>query len=110
MKKIIITIMIILFVATEIGYAQIFKNQENETGSTSGMKDSPANDSDHIYSGSGLFRSGEATGPGGRPGNNEGIGQESEAPLKDGLGVLVACSAIFVFVKVYKRKQKNFDQ
>ena len=109
MKKIVITIMIILFTATGTGYAQIFRSQEKETGSTSVMKDSPASHTDNVSDNSGLFRAGDAGGPGNRPGNNEGIGQESEAPLKDGLGMLVTCSVIFVFVKIFKNKQKGDD-
>ena len=110
MKKIVITMMIILFTVTETGYAQFFKNQETETGSISGQKDSPSSNSDDISGNSGFFRAGDATDPGNRPGSGEGIGQESEAPIKDGLGVLVTCSVIFVCVKIFKKKKEDYDQ
>ena len=89
------------------GYAQMFKNQDTETETTLGSNDSPSSNSDDVSGSSGFFRAGDATDPGNRPGNGEGIGQESETPLKDGLSVLVACSVIFVFVKVFKKKQKD---
>ena len=110
MKKIVITMMIILFTVTGAGYAQFFKNQDTETGSSSGQKDSPSNNSDDVSGSQGFFRAGDATDPGNRPWNGEGIGQESEAPIKDGLGVLVTCSVIFICIKIFKMKEKDYDQ
>ena len=107
MKKIVFTVMIILFIATGTGYAQFFNNQETET--TTEQKDSPSSCSDEVSNSQGFFRAGDASDPGGRPGSGGGIGQESQAPLKDGIGILVTCSVIFVFIKTYKRRRKNTD-
>lgn len=104
MKKTVATIMIILFTAIGTGYAQIYKSQETKPGTTSGLKDSPASHSDDVSGNSEFFRAGDATGPGDRPGNGGGIGQE--APLKDGLHVILVCSLIFGIVKLsYGKKE-----
>ena len=110
MKKIVITIIIILYTVVGTGYAQFFKNQDTETGSIAGLNDSHSSNSDDVSGNSGFFRAGDATDPGNRPGNGEGIGQESEAPIKDGLGVLVTCSIIFICIKIFKKKEKDYDQ
>jgi len=108
MKKVIVTILIFVFAATAVSYAGIYKSQaaENERYS-GGIYSNPSVDSEGKDSGYGLFRS-SAPGPGNRPGNGGGIGQEgTDAPLGDGIIVLVVCSAILIIVKVIVKKFKR---
>ena len=100
MKKIIFTILIILFTATATGNAQIFKSQDVGTEKPSGLN---ANTQDS-NEGGGFFRS-EPNDPGNRPGNGGGIGQEE--PIKDGLGVLIACTMVFSLVKIVNNKRRR---
>jgi len=109
MKKILVTITIVLFTSTAIGYAGIFKEQSddissNNTGVFSNSNNSTTEETTSEDYG-GFFRSSSADDPGGRPGNGGGIGQE--APLGDGLPVIVACCVILVLVKTFKEKRKK---
>ena len=80
-------------------YAQFFKDKESSSATTSSRNFDTDN-------GAGFFRNSNS-GPGGRPGDGEGIGQE--APLGDGLNALVACCVLFGFVKIYNDKRKKND-
>ena len=100
MKKIIFVIIVILLTAATVGYTQTFDNQEVDNGVFNGRSNNYETNSDF----SGLFKN-ETDDPGGRPENGSGIGQE-QAPLKDGLSVLIACSVAFILVKIYKSKKK----
>ena len=101
MKKILATILVFLFIATGAGYSQIYKNQETETGKTTGLRNNQAVEQAVNDNYGGIFRSGLDD----RPGNGEGIGQV--APLAGGLDLLFACSIVFGVVKFYKRRQKK---
>lgn len=103
--------MIILFTATGTVYAQIYKNNgAEETGKISEQKNISTVHSENNSTNNGFFKSGDATNPGSRPGNGGAIGQEEDVPLKSGLNLLLACSVIFGFVKLYKNKQKHDDK
>jgi len=120
MKKILITITIFLFTATVTGYAQLFMDNDitDNTGTTDGSSYSGgeySNGGDYSYTGSeyssgdsdedaGFFRTPpeDDNKPGGRPDSGGGIGQE--APLDDGLSILIVCCVILVIVKVLKNK------
>ena len=100
MKKIIITILIIIFTASPVTtYAQFFKDKEPSAARTS----SSSYDTD--YSNAGFFRNPNNNGPGDRPGDGEGIGQE--APLGDGINAIITCCVIFGFVKIYNEKRRK---
>ena len=106
MKKILFTIMIFAFAAmTTTSYAQIFKEQDsNPSVSTeNSTSSSEVNDSQV-----GFFRSSTADPPGDRPGNGEGIGQQ--APLGDGLHILIAFCMFFGVIKYYSRRRKKIHR
>ena len=100
MKKIIFAIIVILLTAATVGYTQIFENKETGNGVFSNRINNSETNSDF----SGLFKN-EADAPGGRPENGSGIGQE-QAPLKDGLSVLISYSVALIAMKIYKAKKK----
>jgi len=109
MKKMFVTITILLFTSTVISYAGIFKEQadDNSSNNTGFFNDS---NSSNIEEASyedygGFFRSSSADNPGGRPGNGGGIGQE--APIRDGLPVIVAYCVVLALVKTFKEKRKK---
>jgi len=121
MKKNLVAVLIFLymFAVSVTGYAQLYKTKSTEeknptteqnstVGNISeigiyGHPDTSTSLSENANSG-GIFRA-DATGPGGRPDVGEGIGEE--APLKDGINVLVLCSIAFVVVKVTKEIGKR---
>jgi len=109
MKKILVTILIFLFTATAIGYAGIFKGQseDNSSDNNSVSYDSSVSNSEEISNEDygGFFRSSSADDPGGRPGNGGGIGQE--APLSDGLPVLISCCVLLGLLKTFNEKRKK---
>jgi len=101
--------LIFLFTATVTGYTQIYGRQGTENTVTTGIyndlsDNSANNDGESSRSSGGLYRD-DTQGPGTRPKPGEGIGQE--APIKDGLGVLVACSILFGIVEVVLHKNAN---
>jgi len=109
MKKIVTTILIFMFTATVAGYAQIYGRQGTENTETTGIyNDLSVNSTNNADEGSrrfgGLYRS-DTQGPGLRPKPDGGIGKE--APIKDGLGVLLACSVVFGIVEVILHKNAN---
>ena len=111
MKKILSLFIIFYFIATSISYAQFFREKsenDNSSGSSSAIYDSNAGSSatetDDHYEG-GFFRSSSADTPGGRPGNGDAIGQE--APLKDGLPVLIGCCLLLIVIKSVKDRRKK---
>ena len=109
------TIMIFLFTATTVSYAGPSDPEYNERASNNQSGFFSGSDSDNTSSGtnasespdqtSGFFSSPNADNPGGRPGDGGGIGQQ--APLRDGLNVLVACCVLFGFVKFFNEKRKK---
>ena len=101
MKKILITIIIFMFTSTVTGYAQFFKdNDRRET--TTNSSDESGYSSGNSEGGAGFFKTPPARKPGGRPETGDGIGQQ--APLEDGLSVLIVCGVILVIVKVSKNR------
>jgi hypothetical protein len=109
MKKIVIAIMICLFTSTMASYADFFRNETSNEGSSGqsgslfgNSSNQPGETSDS--SGGGLFRSSNNF-PGDRPGSTEGIGQE--APLRDGIWVLVAGCVVLVAAKTVIRRIKK---
>jgi hypothetical protein len=106
MKKILITVTILLLIASAISYAGVFKQPESGTAGTnsslfentvSTVETTPANSG-------GFFRSGNPDDPGGRPGDGGGIGQDT--PLNDGLFVLVTCCIFYGTVILYRGKKE----
>ena len=105
MKKILITIIIFMFTATVTGYAQFFKDNDSNSGTTGG---SSYSESESGYSSGnseegndyGGFFKARASKPGGRPDITEegGIGQQ--APVGDGLPILIVCCVILVIVRM----------
>jgi len=110
MRKIIVAISIFMFAATALGYDGIYNNQAaEEEGYTGGIYSNHSVDAEEEdYSGSGIFRS-SAPSPGERPDNGEGIGQEDgeDAPIGDGLTVMLTCSVLLVVVKLVAKKFKR---
>jgi hypothetical protein len=106
MKKVLIPIVVFLFTATVTSYAEIIKNQViNSEKNISQYEVSYGNSSIYIGEDSGfdiLFRV-PAENRGGRPIKGEGNG--NEAPLKDGLPVLMACCTTLLIVKVIKQRR-----
>jgi len=104
MKKILITVMIFLFTATTVTtYAQIFKEQDSSSYTTVSGNSSSTYEVDDNQGG--FFRSSTADPPGDRPGNGEGIGQQ--APIGEGLQILVAFCMFFGGIKYYSRNRKK---
>ena len=101
MKKILITNIILLFLATMSSFAA--SSETNKTGSQYGtlFENSSTVSTEENYNG-GLFNA-PASGPGNRPGSGDGIGQD---PVGDGLCVLVGCSIVFGIIKVIDKRRK----
>ena len=109
MKKLIVTILIFMFAATTASYAGIYKNRAAEDKSYSGgIYGNRSGNAEEKDWGSGIYRSSDPD-PGGRPGSGGGIGQEDgdNAPLGDGLSILLACSALLVIAKAIAKKFKR---
>jgi len=107
MKNVLMTI-ILLFITITIGYAGIFKEWPDEFSGNNGANyDSNSSYSEETTNEyySGFFRSSTADNPGGRPDSGDGIGQE--APIGNGLPVLVACCLITAVVKYSQRNKKR---
>jgi len=109
MKKVIYTIIIILFTMTEISNAQFFRSQDNDnSGSSTGITNvfgNSSRNSEDDNSSSGFFRSPDSGSLDDRPGNGDGIGQE--APLGDGLPVFIICCSVLGVVKLVQMKKKK---
>ena len=107
MKNVLMTI-ILLFITITIGYAGIFKEWPDEfSGNYGANYDSNSSYSEEItndYYG-GFFRSSTADNPGGRPDSGDGIGQE--APIGNGLPVIVVCCLFLVVVKFHREIKKR---
>ena len=107
MKKISVTILVYLFAATTAGYAQFFRDRDTNNDRTT---ENAYGSSRSENNSAGFFRSSEADGPGDRPGSGGGIGQGQDAPLKEGLHVLLGCCLIFGVVKVVNGNRKKQDK
>jgi len=110
MKKRII-ILLSLFFIMNISQAAIYKTKsesdviENSTGLFGEKKVEKIENTEDNYGG--LFR---ASDPGGRPGNGDGIGQQ--APLGDGLKILLILCFFFLLYEFSTNKKiniKNLD-
>ena len=113
MKKLIVTILILVFAATTASYAGLYKSRTAGDNSYSGgIYSNPSANAEEKDWGSGIYRSSDPD-PGGRPDSGGGIGQEDgdDAPLGDGLIVFVACSALLVITKGFAKKffRRNED-
>jgi hypothetical protein len=108
MKKIIILTAIFIISATSAGYAGIFRDQQENASSrnTSMQHENNAGSSGGTSSddSGGFFRNSGPGDPGDRPGDGGGIGQD--APVSDGLGVLMAYCMIFCCGKIFASKRK----
>ena len=109
MKKKVIVIVIGLFLSVKVSYAGIYRNETDNKESSSSSGQCGA-----LY-GRSADRSEETSNKGGalyrnsnddvfdRPGNGDGIGQ---APVGDGISVLVCCCIVLGFAK-YSKERKN---
>ena len=96
--------------ATGIIEAETYRKleQDNTTGKAGALYSNnninlPGKEVSEDYGG--FFRNSTADNPGGRPGTGGGIGQEGEeAPLKDGLSVLLACCFAMIVVKSFQKE------
>ena len=84
------------------GNAQFFRNNDNETGINNetgrSFRGNPEGNNDT----GGFFRNESDDYE--RPDVGGGIG---EAPVNDGLVILILCSIVFVVIKIYKRGSKR---
>jgi hypothetical protein len=109
MKKIIILTIIFIVSATSAGYAGIFRDQqENASSRNTSMQHennagSPEGTSSDDYGG--FFRNSGPGAPGDRPGTGGGIGQN--APVSDGIPVILVCCAFFIVIKILDENRKN---
>jgi len=108
MKKILSTLILFCLIATSTSYAQFFNGRSGngDSSENTAIYDNAVNSGNETNEDyGGFFRSSNADTPGGRPGNGDAIGQE--APLKDGLPVLIACCLLLVVVKSFNERQKK---
>jgi len=98
MKKIVSAFIILLFAASAAGYAQIYGNANSNSGAlySESSSSSTTRESD-ASSGGALYRIDSSNSPGDRPEIGEGIGQE--APLGEGLTVLLVCCLGYIIMK-----------
>ena len=95
-RRAVIAILFGLFTATSISYAGFFKESPETADSSKATTENYG----------GFFRSdGDPAGPGNRPGEGTGVGQD--APLGSGLGVLVVCSFVLGIVKFFNGKPRR---
>jgi len=107
MKKILNFFIVFLFLATAPSNAQFFRDQsDSESSYSSSSSSSYSGESSDDYGG--FFRSSNSTDPGGRPGGGEGIGQE--APIRDGIPVIIACCIALALLKIFDVKNKESSQ
>ena len=115
MKKIAIIIMVFLFAATATSDAGIYNRTDNGKTSTGNGKTSgqsgalyktPAVDSKENFDSNALFKI--PGDPGTRPDSEDGIGVE--APLSDGLPVLIACCLGLIIMKVIRDSRFKIQQ
>jgi len=98
MKKIIVTILIFMLTGTVANCQGLFAGEDS--GYSVGLFSEPSSGGDSGY---GLFRS--SNDPFDRPGIGGGIGEDNEnAPVGDGVIVLVVCCALLALVKVFTKK------
>ena len=108
MKKTLMAVVILLCVSIVTGFAGgIYKDQPKEPLSSNSIYGSSSSNVENDNSGNAgaLFRNSNADGPGGRPDNGDGIGQET--PIKDGLPELIGCCLILAVVKYIRRNKKR---
>ena len=105
MKKFryLIPVLIFFFGATATSYAGFFTNQPETNDSYSSSNNYSGGEANE--GNSGFFRSSSADNPGGRPGNGDGIGQD--APVGDGIPVVLACCIALVLLKFFDGKKKK---
>jgi len=114
-KKNLIITLIFLFTTAAVNHASVFEKEKmdgsklpdtgslygNSSGNSIKSSDS-VGDSEESFGG-GLFRSDH--NPGSRPGIGEGIGEE--APIGNGLHVLVILSVLLGIVKIFRNKSNK---
>jgi len=109
MKKLIPVLMFTLmfiFSATVTSYAGFFNQSEtNDSYSSSSNNTYSRGESSEDYGG--FFRSSSAGNPGNRPGNGDGIGQD--APVGDGIPVIIACCIALGLLKFFDGGRKGID-
>jgi len=110
MRKSVVTILIFLFTATAVYCESTYENrlsngsESNGTEEYSGNSITTTTNSVENSDSGGLFRSEEGPGsPGGRPQIKDGIGEE--APVGDGLPVLLLGCILLGTVKIYKKER-----
>jgi hypothetical protein len=101
-----VTILILfLFIAAGVIHAQSNNNSKSNSGAlyatpASSTSTTSSNQSDN---GGALYKA-NASGPGERPGDGEGIGQQKDdTPIGDGLLILLGACIIYGFVKFNKK-------
>lgn len=120
MRKILITITMLLFTAMAVSYAGTYYQTPSEEASDAygGFFSSSSSSSSRRDAGSqsgniGLFRSTDpdpsSSRPGGRPLDGNAIGQQKPMPISDGLYVFIGFCIVFAIVKTFhgKRQQCN---
>jgi len=114
MKKKLVTVFILLFTAVAVSYAGLYKSksvtQETEEHSSGALyKNSSGNGLSSDDPGGSLFKSSALTSPGDRPSSGGGIGQSDteEAPLGDGMYMLISCCVVFAVIKIVVKIIKN---
>jgi len=108
-KIAMIAVIIFWFSVSTVGRAETYRKLEKDetSGKAGALYNNNINLPDKEVSEdySAFFRNSIADNPGERPGNGEGIGQEGEeAPLKDGLPVLLACCFAMIVVKSFQKE------
>jgi len=108
MIKRIVIVLIFMYTAITPGNAGIYTGKAIDYGGNAGgIYSNISDNSEGKNSGYGIYKS-FASSPGNRPGIGDAIGQEQEdAPLGDGLTVLVVCSAILLIAKEIANKFKR---
>ena len=99
-----------MFTSTVTSYAQFFRENEtsnNRDRNSSGImnRNTPSSSSSDLDNSYGGFFRNSPGGPGDRPGSGEGIGQE--APVEDGILVLVSCCIFLGAVKIHNAKRRK---
>ena len=109
LKKIVLSTMILLLAATVISFASGNNYKEKPSDNNGGFFQADNDYSSDETPESTIDQTGgffsDGGDPGNRPGEGDGIGQN--APLQDGLHVLLTCCAAFVLVKFANDKHKK---
>lgn len=107
MKKIVVTIFIFLFAAADANSTGLYKRKTtiNEEHREEVYKETPENPDENSVLG--LFRSSDPDLS--RP-DSKGIGLErleDDAPIGDGLHILIICCVVLAVLKIVKRRRRG---